>query len=61
MLSLRPGASGFKPVKGLGLAWNNLYENGRPNPCTLHEAMLVEFCSKWVIAKCFRVQTGRNG
>ena len=51
----------FTPRPGLGLAWNNLQENGTPNRNTLHEAIPVDVGSKWVITKWFRERTGRNG
>jgi prolyl 4-hydroxylase len=51
----------FTPRPGLGLAWNNLQENGTPNQSTLHEAIPVAVGSKWVITKWFRERTGRNG
>ena len=51
----------FTPQIGLGLAWNNLQEDGSPNRKTLHEAMPVDVGSKWVITKWFRERTGRNG
>ena len=51
----------FTPRPGLGLAWNNLHEDGSPNRNTLHEAMPVDLGSKWVITKWFRERTGRNG
>ena len=51
----------FTPRPGLGLAWNNLREDGIPNRNTLHEAIPVDVGSKWVITKWFRERTGRNG
>jgi prolyl 4-hydroxylase len=51
----------FTPRSGLGLAWNNLQEDGTPNRNTLHEAIPVAVGSKWVITKWFRERTGRNG
>ena len=51
----------FTPRPGLGLAWNNLQEDGTPNRNTLHEAIPVDVGSKWVITKWFRERTGRNG
>ena len=41
----------FTPRPGLGLAWNNLQEDGIPNRNTLHEAIPVDVGSKWVITK----------
>ena len=51
----------FTPRPGLGLAWNNLQENGTPNQSTLHEAIPIAVGSKWVITKWFRERIGRNG
>ena len=51
----------FTPRPGLGLAWNNLQEDGTPNRNALHEAIPVDVGSKWVITKWFRERTGRNG
>jgi prolyl 4-hydroxylase len=51
----------FTPRPGLGLAWNNLQEDGSPNQYTLHEAMPVDVGGKWVITKWFRERMGRNG
>lgn len=49
----------FSPVAGLGLAWNNLYVDGRPNHDTLHEARPVQKGRKYVITKWFRSEQGR--
>ena len=51
----------FTPQTGMGLAWNNLHEDGSPNQTTLHEAMPVDVGSKCVITKWFRERSGRNG
>jgi len=44
----------FYPKKGNALFWNNLYENGTPNPDTLHWGMPVEEGEKIIITKWFR-------
>jgi prolyl 4-hydroxylase len=49
----------FTPVAGLGLAWNNLDDQGHPNHATLHEALPVRRGRKYVITKWFRERTGR--
>ena len=51
----------FTPVRGMGLAWNNLHADGSPNPATLHESLPVENGLKYVITKWFRALPGRNG
>jgi len=51
----------FTPVRGMGLAWNNLHADGSPNPATLHESLPVEEGCKYVITKWFRALPGRNG
>lgn len=51
----------FTPVRGMGLAWNNLHADGSPNPATLHESLPVEEGLKYVITKWFRALPGRNG
>ena len=50
----------FQPVAGLGLAWNNLDAEGRPNPHTLHEAEPVRHGRKYVITKWFRERPWRD-
>jgi prolyl 4-hydroxylase len=50
----------FQPSPGLGLAWNNLDVEGRPNHATLHEALPVIRGHKYVITKWFRSEVGRN-
>jgi prolyl 4-hydroxylase len=42
------------PQKGMALAWNNLYEDGAPNPDTLHSGQPVELGHKIIITKWFR-------
>lgn len=49
----------FTPITGMGLAWNNLLDDGTPNHNTLHEAMPVEKGCKYVITKWFREMPGR--
>jgi prolyl 4-hydroxylase len=55
------GATRFKligktiqPEEGKLLAWNNLLEDGRPNPATLHQGMKVRRGRKYVLTKWFR-------
>ncbi|TKD50520.1 prolyl hydroxylase family protein [Sphingomonas baiyangensis] len=55
------GATRFKaidkivhPETGKLLAWNNLREDGRPNPATLHHGMKVRAGTKYVITKWYR-------
>ena len=43
-----------KPEKGLLLAWNNLYKNGKPNYKTMHEALPPRAENKYVITKWWR-------
>lgn len=50
----------YTPIRGFGLAWNNLQVDGSPNPHTLHEALPVREGRKWVITKWFRERPGRN-
>ncbi len=50
----------FRPVAGLGLAWNNLKADGSPNAATLHEALPVLQGRKYVITKWFREKPGLN-
>jgi prolyl 4-hydroxylase len=52
---------GFRPAKGLGIAWNNLTADGTANPATLHEAMPILSGKKYVITKWFREHSGLNG
>lgn len=44
----------FRPLRGMGVAWNNLLPNGEPNHDTLHEARPVIQGRKYVITKWFR-------
>ena len=55
------GATRFKtvgktiqPERGKLLAWNNLSEDGQPNPATLHQGMKVRRGAKYIITKWFR-------
>ena len=57
------GATRFKtigktiqPERGKLLAWNNLLQDGRPNPATLHQGMKVRRGTKYVLTKWFREQ-----
>lgn len=44
----------FYPKKGTAVIWNNLHEDGTPNPNTLHSGMPVEKGHKIIITKWFR-------
>jgi prolyl 4-hydroxylase len=44
----------FMPEKGLAIAWNNLYPDGRVNPNTLHAGLPVEEGEKIIVTKWFR-------
>lgn len=44
----------FMPEKGLAIAWNNLYPDGRVNPNTLHAGLPVEVGYKVIVTKWFR-------
>jgi len=44
----------IKPQQGLLLAWNNLYQNGKPNYKTKHEALAPVKGTKYVITKWWR-------
>ena len=46
-----------KPERGLLLAWNNLYRNGKPNYKTMHEALPPLKEDKYVITKWWRSWT----
>jgi prolyl 4-hydroxylase len=57
------GATRFKKLgktiqaeRGKLLAWNNLLDDGRPNPATLHQGMKVRRGTKYVLTKWFREQ-----
>jgi prolyl 4-hydroxylase len=59
------GATRFKaigktvqPETGKLLTWNNLLQNGRPNPATLHQGMKVRRGTKYVLTKWFREHPG---
>ncbi len=61
------GATGFKhlnlalePAVGRILVWNNMAEDGSPNPWTLHEGQPVERGSKYIVTKWFRERTFVN-
>ncbi len=43
-----------RPEQGLLLAWNNLYQNGKPNYKTMHEALAPVKGTKYVITKWWR-------
>ena len=42
------------PKRGSAVIWNNLYENGQPNPDTMHAGLPVEAGEKFIITKWFR-------
>ena len=44
----------FYPKLGRAIIWNNLNEDGTPNPRTIHHGMPVEEGSKMIITKWFR-------
>ena len=44
----------FTPRKGMAVIWNNLYEDGSPNPDTLHSGLPVESGYKTIITQWFR-------
>ena len=44
----------FYPKAGRAVIWNNLLEDGRPNPATKHHGMPVEVGTKQIITKWFR-------
>lgn len=46
----------FYPKAGQAVLWNNLDENGYPNPHTLHHGMPVEEGEKIIITKWFRAK-----
>lgn len=50
----------FYPSRGTAICWNNLYEDGRPNEYTMHEALPVISGVKYVITKWFRENPGLN-
>ena len=44
----------IKPERGLLIAWNNLYKNGKPNWKTMHEALPPLKENKYIITKWWR-------
>lgn len=48
------GNKTIQPEQGKLLAWDNLRQDGLPNPATLHHAMKVRAGTKYVITKWFR-------
>ena len=44
----------IKPRPGSLVAWNNLDEDGKPNPATLHQGLPVTAGRKYIITKWFR-------
>ncbi len=44
----------FQPKEGMALVWNNLNEDGTPNPLTLHSGEPVLSGEKYIITKWFR-------
>lgn len=42
------------PRRGNLLIWNNLYDDGRPNPASLHQGLPVEAGVKYVLTKWYR-------
>lgn len=44
----------FYPKRGRAIIWNNLNEDGSPNPQTMHHGMPVEEGCKMIITKWFR-------
>ena len=51
---------GFIPRIGLALFWNNLCEDGNPNPWTMHHGMPVLEGEKYIITKWFRENVDTN-
>ena len=47
----------IKPERGLLIAWNNLYRNGKPNWKTMHEALPPLKENKYIITKWWRSWT----
>ena len=59
------GATRFKrigktiqPQPGALLAWNNLLDDGHPNPATLHQGMKVRRGAKYIVTQWFRERAG---
>ncbi|WP_300973234.1 2OG-Fe(II) oxygenase [Sphingomonas sp. LHG3406-1] len=55
------GATRFKaigktiqPEAGKLLAWNNLLDDGRPNPATIHQGMKVRRGTKYILTRWYR-------
>nr|WP_275229306.1 2OG-Fe(II) oxygenase [Novosphingobium album (ex Liu et al. 2023)] len=46
----------IRPQPGKLVAWNNVYDDGRPNPATIHHAMKVRKGRKYVITKWYRAR-----
>ncbi len=44
----------FRPKQGLAVIWNNLTEDGKGNPWTLHHGMKPRRGEKYIITKWFR-------
>lgn len=44
----------FSPKKGMAVIWNNLLEDGSPNPATMHHGCPVEKGTKYIVTKWFR-------
>lgn len=51
-------AKTIRPETGKLLAWNNLAEDGSPNPASLHQGMKVRRGTKYIITKWFRERSG---
>jgi prolyl 4-hydroxylase len=47
-------AKTIRPETGKLLCWNNLLDDGRPNPATLHQGMKVRAGTKYIVTKWFR-------
>jgi prolyl 4-hydroxylase len=46
----------YDPLPGFGLAWNNLLDDGTPNPATLHGGVRVDRGSKYIVTKWYRTR-----
>jgi prolyl 4-hydroxylase len=44
----------IKPIKGDGVIWKNIYDNGLPNPHTKHTYLKTNEADKYVLFKYFR-------
>lgn len=51
----------IKPVKGDGVIWKNIYDNGAPNPYTKHTYVKTTEGDKYVLFKYFRQSTDLKG